>query len=122
LDLHSPKADAVGRVDVLAARLLKTLVDRSSDPYLKAMYHQYQPVVDAAIQDSLRGLNCAKALRQLGLAQPKQPKPKPKPRPVRTVRPRPVNRAGGPGLGVVGVEFIDGPGHGPYGPDGRPAA
>ena len=106
-DLHSPQADTVGRVDVLAARLLKILVDRSSDPYVKALYSQYQRVVDATIKDTLGGFNCAKALRQLGLVQPKTVRPK------RSI-PKPT---GNPRLGVVGVEFIDGPGR-----PGRPGA
>ena len=116
-DLHSPQADTVGRVDVLAARLLKILVDRSSDPYVKALYSQYQRVVDATIKDTLGGFNCAKALRQLGLVQPKTVRPK------RSI-PKPT---GNPRLGVVGVEFIDGtgrpgrPGAGPWTPGGTAA-
>ena len=118
-DLHSPQADTVGRVDVLAARLLKILVDRSSDPYVKALYSQYQRVVDATIKDTLGGFNCAKALRQLGLVQPSEVQPKQARQarqPKQDRRPKPV-RPKQSGLGVVGVEFIDGPGR-----PGRPGA
>jgi hypothetical protein len=109
-DLHSPQVDTVGRVDVLAARLLKIVVDRSPDPYVKALYRQYQTTVDAAIHDTLGGFNCAKTLQQLGLVQPK-PKPTPMPKPKRPKAKTGVKtKASHPGTGVVGVEFMDGPG------------
>jgi len=103
--LNSPQVDATGRVDVLAARLLKAAVDGSSDIYLRALYHQYQPLVDAAIKDSLSGFNCSKVLRQLGLAHPGQAKARADRPRVRMVKDRPDKPRPAK---VYTAEFVDG--------------
>lgn len=70
-DLHSPAVDPTGRIDVLAARALRMAVQKSNDPVLNLWYQQFQGVIDTAIHQNLRKLNCAKTLRNLGIAPPK---------------------------------------------------
>ena len=69
-NLHDPALNAVGRVDVLVARMLKRAVESSTDPVLRALYTQFQPVLDGLIHQTAQRYNCAGMLRDLGIAQP----------------------------------------------------
>ena len=81
VDLHSPDLPVAGRVDVLAARLLRLAVDRVQDPVIKAMYDTLQPAMDTVFQQRLGSLDCASLFRQIGLAPAVSLNPKPKPKP-----------------------------------------
>ena len=67
LDLHSPHIQTAGRVDVLAARVLKVVVDRVQDPAIKVLYAQFQPNLDGFIHQLLSPANCTKLLKQIGI-------------------------------------------------------
>jgi len=68
LDLHSPDIQTAGRVDVLAARVLKVVVDRVQDPAIKVLYAQFQPNLDGFIHRLLSPANCTNLLKQIGIA------------------------------------------------------
>ena len=68
LDLHSPHIQTAGRVDVLAARVLKVVVDRVQDPAIKVLYAQFQPNLDGFIHRLLSPANCTNLLKQIGIA------------------------------------------------------
>jgi hypothetical protein len=67
-DLHSPGIDMTGRVDVLAARLLRMAVVRAHDPAIEALYQTFQPAVDTLLHLRLRKVNCAQLFKQIGIA------------------------------------------------------
>ena len=67
IDLHSPDIQTAGRVDVLAARVLKVVVDRVQDPAIKVLYAQFQPNLDGFIHSLLSPANCTKLLKQIGI-------------------------------------------------------
>ena len=90
VDLHNPEVPVAGRVDVLAARLLRLAVDRVQDPVLKAIYDTLQPSVDTVFLQRLGSLDCASLFRQIGLAPPVQINPKTKAGPKRKRRSRVV--------------------------------
>jgi len=75
-DLHDPTLDVAGRLDILAARLLKMAVARVQDPAILAMYQTLQPAVDTVFHVRLSGVDCAKLFKQIGLAPPDQLKAK----------------------------------------------
>jgi hypothetical protein len=79
-DLHDPSLDVAGRVDILAARLLKMAVGRVQDPAILAIYQTLQPAVDTLLHVRLSSVDCAKLFTQIGLAPPDQLKPNHKPR------------------------------------------
>jgi len=68
LDLHSPHIQTAGRVDVLAARVLKVVVDRVQDPAIKVLYAQFQPNLDGFIHRLLSPAKCTNLLKQIGIA------------------------------------------------------
>lgn len=70
VDLHNPELPVAGRVDILAARLLKLAVEKVQDPVIQAIYGTLQPSVDTVFHHQLRGLDCASLFRQIGLAPP----------------------------------------------------
>ena len=108
LDLHSPHIQTAGRVDVLAARVLKVVVDRVQDPAIKVLYAQFQPNLDGFIHRLLSPANCTNLLRQIGIA-PSTPIRK-SAKPVRVSKPvrKPVKKSKSQATPeIIDAEVID---------------
>lgn len=111
LDLHSPDIQTAGRVDVLAARVLKVVVDRVQDPAIKVLYAQFQPNLDGFIHRLLSPANCTNLLKQIGIAPPTPVRKSASAKPVKqkTVR-KPVKQArksATPEPQIIDAEVID---------------
>ncbi len=76
VDLHDPSIDPTGRVDVLVARAVKTVVGQIKDPVLQMLYGQFQGVLDNQIHRTLRRYNCRKGMEELGIIERPIAKPK----------------------------------------------
>ena len=110
IDLHSPDIQTAGRVDVLAARVLKVVVDRVQDPAIKVLYAQFQPNLDGFIHSLLSPANCTKLLKQIGITPPTpviSKSAKPVRRPVKQAR-KPVKKSKSQATPeIIDAEVID---------------
>jgi len=73
-NLHDPSIDPKGRVDVLAARALRLLVQKLGDVNIQTLYNTFQADIDRVIAKELGGLNAGELLGG-GLQMPKVVRP-----------------------------------------------